>query len=144
MTEKMTFGADEAILSLRAVVFEKGADFTYCNPAWTQEDIASGMTRCLNFHGDEPGCIVGHVLAKLGLTAELARDFTISEGASAYDTCMRLSAEPEFPWEFTIDAINILGTAQGQQDERKIWGFALDKAEERYAEIKNGEAISSE
>lgn len=135
MTEKQKFGADEAILSLRAVVFEKGADYMYCNPAWTQEDITSGITRCLNFHGDEPGCIVGHLLAKLGLTPELARFLQIADGKSAYDSCGLLSGDPDFPWTFTVNAVQILGTAQLHQDDRKTWGFALERAEECYAEI---------
>ena len=139
MSEKQRFGADEAILSLRAVVFEKGADFTYCNPAWTEEDLSTGFTRCLNFHGDEPGCIVGHVLAKLGLTPELARELGIAEGAAVYDACMRLTSELNFPWEFTMSAVNVLGTAQRFQDEHKTWGFALERAEECYAEVKNFE-----
>lgn len=131
---KQTFGADEAILSLRAVVFEKGADFRYCNPSWTEEDITSGITKCLNFHGREPGCIVGHVLAKLGLTAEMANELGIAGGAGAWDACRALGGHDSFPWTFTPEAICVLATAQSHQDERRTWGFALEQAEKSYAE----------
>lgn len=135
MTEKLRFGAEEAIRTLRKVVFEKGADYKYRNPEWTQQDEIDGITICKNFHGDEPGCIVGHVLHTLGLDANTAQRLNIAGGASASESAEVLNFVPEFGWDFTDGAINVLTTAQCVQDNQKTWGESLAKAEEKY--LKN-------
>lgn len=132
MTEKLTFDAQQALGLLRLVVFEKGKDFLYANPDWTHRDLVDNTTKCVNFHGDEPGCIVGHVLSRLGLTAEQAKVLGISGGASAYDSCTALNQDDGFGWEFTDNAVILLTEAQSHQDSRSPWGEALAKAEAEY------------
>lgn len=136
MTEKLIFDAEAAIRTLRLVVFEKGADYTYENPDWTDADRDARNYVCRNFHGTEPGCIVGHVLHRLGLTAELAEKLTIRGSAAACSSCESLNAYEDFSWKFTWGAIEVLTTAQAKQDNRYSWGDALQLAENRFMEVE--------
>lgn len=128
-------GAEEAVSLLRFEVYEKGADHVYANPAWESE--SDPMRSCYNFHGSEPGCIVGHVLHRLGLTAELAEDLRIAGPAGVYDAreaVNTLDAE-KFGFEINQDAANILFSAQAAQDNHFTWGEALAAAEQELVEI---------
>ena len=137
MSERKKFGAAEAIQALRDVVAEKGADFRYSNPEWTKSDLENNTTRCLNFHGKEPGCIVGHVLHRLGVTSERASVLGVQGSASAYDACVQLNVE-DFEWTFTSGAWCVLTEAQAHQDNRHPWGEALAKAEHYFDGLPAG------
>lgn len=128
MTEKRTLDVDGVMGLLRKIVFEKGADFTY-------HKVENSVT-CHNFHGDEPGCIVGHVLVELGLDSSLAQRLRIEGSENAAVSCDRLSRSPEFDWAFDEDTVQVLTVAQVAQDDGKTWGEALGRAESRALEIR--------
>lgn len=99
---------ERALELLREVVAEFGEDHVYDNPDYV--------------HGDQPGCIAGHVYHRAGL--ELAR-LAEREGVVAYAS--------SFLNVVSGDGPRILGAAQRQQDDGKTWGEAL-KAAERAAQ----------
>lgn len=82
---RMTLDADGAIRSLRTVVYEKGADFVY--PGDRLED------QCLNFKDGEASCIVGHVLALLGLTYERAVELGIAGSTDSWGEALEYAEE---------------------------------------------------
>jgi hypothetical protein len=120
MPEKMILDADGAIRALRTVVFEKGADYVY---------PGTSGDKCFNFVDGEPSCIVGSVLALLGLTFEQADRLGVSGSSSAWDTTRELNLDDDFEWTITEQAKQIFGEAQTVQDNRKTWGEALAAAE---------------
>lgn len=119
----MVLTAEGAIGLLRMVVFEKGADFRY-------QKVASpnGYPWCVNFHEGQPSCIVGHVLANLGLTGEDAGRWRVAGDVGVSETFGRLDGT-EFGWTADTDAADILTIAQSQQDNGMTWGEALSAAE---------------
>lgn len=130
MTEKKVVGATKVIELLRAVVAEKGEGFKYSNPEWTH--MENNTMKCFNFHGDEPGCIVGHVLGKLGVTAEMARTVGVAGSSSACNSVWALASDDAFEWRFTPEAMNVLTEAQGHQDSGHSWGESLKVAEKYF------------
>lgn len=110
-----TVTRDDALDLMRAAVTEKGADYVY--PA----DMM-----CTYFSEDAaPACIVGHVFARLGLTAE---DLQYNnEGTGVEDAVLGLQVHhPDF--HVTDDAIAVMAAAQDAQDSRFTWGKALESA----------------
>lgn len=121
----MILDADGAIRCLRTVVFEKGADYVY-------QSGSDGL--CFNFRDGEPSCIVGHVFALLGLTAEKAEELGVDGARSVIPSCQVLS-QSDFDWNFDNNAAEILNTAQGVQDYGWTWGEALAASERLYAQM---------
>ena len=91
---------------LDEAVRAKGEDFVYSSPG----------TICQYLHGTQPGCLVGHVLIRLGASAGM---LSLQEGQPAdqvdYDS-LGLSI-PQ-------NAIDALQKAQTSQDEGDTWGEA--------------------
>jgi len=77
---------------------------------------------CRNFDSrtKEPSCIVGHVLAKLGLTPEQCGQSTV------VSTLSELEAKSDT--RFTVAAAAALAAAQGVQDTGGTWGEAVNAA----------------
>ena len=93
---------------LDAAVREKGEDFVYSPPGeW-------GI--CQYLHGTKPGCLIGHVLIRLGaIPGELALQEGVPANALEYD---RLGLD------IPQNAVEALQAAQDEQDEGETWGEA--------------------
>ena len=91
---------------LDEAVRERGESFVYSPPG----------TICQYLHGTQPGCLVGHVLIRLGaIPGELA----LQEGQPA-DQVDYQSLGLRIP----ENAIDALQAAQIEQDEGRTWGQA--------------------
>lgn len=126
MTDKrMVLDTEGAIRALRTVVFEKGADYVYPG---TPGD------KCFNFVDGEPSCIVGSVLALLGLTFEQADRCGVSGSNDAWDTTRELNRlwDGSFNWVIDEGARLVLAVAQRIQDVRCSWGEALSQVESEF------------
>lgn len=108
------FTDEQVMTTLREVVAEN-PDYVYESPDRTA-DIP-----CLYVHDDKPGCLVGHVLNRLGVELE---DLSEYEGSDA-DKFVR----PGFVSE---RAGRVLQHAQFEQDRGDAWRYALDAAETAY------------
>jgi hypothetical protein len=100
-------------------------DFVYYRP----RDYGN---TCVYFDNNQPSCIVGHVLAELGLTAADVETFN----AEAFLTILGRLEQHGF--RFTEKASDVLFAAQYTQDGAGApddadhsWGEALNKAAER-------------
>lgn len=115
---------DRAKELLAEAVALKGADYVYVNPDGVQ---ASGSFPgdCHYVHGDQPGCIVGHVLHKAGVSLTLLSD---QEGQNSYAVLRNLHRASQVSCEEGVEAL--LGEAQGAQDMAVPWGEAVRQAEE--------------
>lgn len=116
--KRMVLDTEGAIRALRTVVFEKGADYVYPG---TRGD------RCFNFVDGEPSCIVGSVLALLGLTFEQAERLGVSGSRDSWETTKELNdlQDGSFDWVIDEGARLVLSVAQEVQDARSSWGYAL-------------------
>jgi hypothetical protein len=120
MSDRMVLTGEAAVMMLRKVVFEKGADFVYPQAQMGQS--------CVNFTDDgNPSCIVGHVLADLGLTYFQAMEAKIVD-SGVFIVSHALDGM-NFPWEISVPARKVLATAQNFQDAGYTWGDSLAKAE---------------
>ncbi len=100
----------EVAEAVAAVVAETGMDFIYLLPS------SNGI--CQYLHGTKPGCLVGHVLIRLGaIKGELA----LQEGypADALDY-------GQLGLSLSSVAIEALCEAQAVQDAQRTWGEALE------------------
>jgi len=124
-----------ALSVMSKVVDEAGRDHVYVKP-----DVLTG---CRYVHGigssQQPGCLIGHVLHRLGLS--LADLHATDEGgpdggedAAITDYGSRLGLHP-----VTVD---VLAEAQGVQDDGTPWGGAYDDALARLARL-TGMAVTS-
>jgi hypothetical protein len=127
MSEPMVLTPRAAIGLLRMVVHDKGADYVYPR-------VARGLP-CVNFTDDGPSCIVGHVLERIGVTADDAKILGINGEISASESCGRLE-QAEFRWRFASETLDILEVAQMSQDSGGTWGHALARAEEALARLE--------
>lgn len=118
----MILDAKGAIGLLRLVVFEKGADHTYSRVPGSFGPV------CVNFYDGEPSCIVGHVLANLGVSAEKAAEMEVSHNVSVVNVARNLK-RCGYEWEIGEDAVDLLEEAQTLQDNGHTWGEALANAE---------------
>lgn len=123
--KRMVLDTEGAIRALRTVVFEKGADYVY--PGASED-------KCFNFVDGEPSCIVGSVLALLGLTFEEADRLGVSGSSSAWDTTTKLNQlqDGSFDWVIGEGARLVLAMAQEVQDRRNSWGEALSAVESQF------------
>ena len=99
--------ADEALAVLLEVVKAKGTGYVY--PGELRDPFGS----CQYTVNDEPACIVGHVVERLGLPVTSGLRVALVGNRSA-------SVLPGF----TMKAASVLRAAQLAQDERKTWGEA--------------------
>lgn len=77
---------------------------------------------CMYFHGNEPGCLVGHWLAMHGVTAKMVNDLDINAGHSAEYAIRKIGMD------VTDAAVTLLCDAQELQDSKMPWGAALTYA----------------
>lgn len=127
--EKLT--AEQAIEGLRGVVAEFGPNYVY--------PPAAENMYCQYWHGnpdggdlyakDEPGCIVGQVLHRLGWSKEDLQEAN-SCGAINPDWVHLYFAD-----RIEDSAMAVFWAAQRLQDGGKPWGEALAAAEEAYSRI---------
>lgn len=105
------------------------AEIAYANPFRRYESPiknSMGNNVCMYFHGDEPGCIVGHWFAKHGITAELVNTHGINCGVDAASAAITLGIEID------SDALELLAETQNHQDAGMAWELALARAVEAF------------
>jgi len=106
---------NEQVTSLiEAAVVEKGENYIYERPI--------GAEDCLYVHGEQPGCIVGHVLHAAGV--RLAA-LWVREGMSARVLIEELKDQEVI--SMSGEAVVALRRAQQEQDYGGTWGEALQK-----------------
>lgn len=118
------FDRDDVIAALEAVVDEFGPETKYA-------DVFKNVVG-IDFNPDEgceyasqdgqPLCIVGQVIAHLGL------EFPRTWGGSVANGMARRYLDNHFPDQFSEDAIRVLDRAQAMQDAGESWGDALKSA----------------
>jgi len=124
----------ETVKAIALEVIEEeplGRDFVY-----QPHVVADGGPRCryaVSTDGGpaKPDCIVGRVLAKLGVDPEImvftkSGDNTFSTGGAVYmiDDLVRTRKVDEFE----EDALSFLSSLQYKQDDEATWGDAYDVA----------------
>ena len=104
---------------LREFVAER-PDYIYAAPP----NIATLAPRfmCYYVHKDEPGCLIGHVLHKLGIPLEQLKALEHQGAGKVADQCLE---------GISYETRRFLTNAQGAQDEGMTWGAALNQEEER-------------
>lgn len=121
MTEKLVLDAPQAVAMLRKVVYGR-EDYVYVRP--------SNAPYCVNFTDEgQPSCVVGHVLAELGLTFEVAELLEIKGNIAIRSAAGKVNKCPDFGWALTEAAVQVLAAAQLVQDDGRTWGEALGRAE---------------
>lgn len=111
---KITTANETVLATLREVVAES-PDYVYSNPVPSDERPDPDMS-CMYVHGDVPGCLIGHVLHRLGVPlGELAK----REGGAAYIVA------DDFLRGVSGGVLSRLDFAQGAQDSGKTWRDAL-------------------
>lgn len=107
---------EEAVALAEALVEEKGSDFVYQPPT-------PNTGRCYNWHldSDTPGCIVGQILYRHGVSKELLLHFNNSAAESW------LPGQPPIA---SSTAISFLTVLQNRQDIGWTWGAALEEAKQ--------------
>lgn len=115
-----------AVEILDELVEEFGSDYVYNNGLRGQCDYV---------RDGKPSCIVGHVLAKVGVPIERLEvaDTALSGGGMTAATLLRRLAEEEV---LTCDVPTgtLLSEAQYNQDARETWADSV-KAAKRYVRI---------
>jgi hypothetical protein len=128
--ETMHRFTDEQIISTLREVVEENPDYTYRAPADLKDEwenkpaVLAGKAvapDCFYVHGDEPGCIVGHVMNRLGIPLDELREW---EGKGIGSTVPNVGdlVSPNAEWALT--------EAQQVQDAGDPWREALAAAEE--------------
>jgi hypothetical protein len=120
----LTLRLDEVVYDLLDIIEEKGGDYTY-----TQ--FCAGI--CQYFHDEEPGCIVGHLLAKHGITQAFLES---KDGPNVFE--LNASDVTELVDRDVLGVDNktraFLFNLQSKQDKGVTWGeamkFAIDRLEE--------------
>lgn len=121
MTEKLVLDAPQAVAMLRKVVYGR-EDYVYVRP--------SNVPYCVNFTDEgQPSCVVGHVLAELGLTFEVAELLGVESNVAIMSAADKVNECPDFGWTLTEAAVQVLTAAQLVQDDGRTWGEALGRAE---------------
>lgn len=99
--------SEEVVISTLREVAAGRPDYVYERP--------EGGSYCLYVHGDQPGCIVGHVLNRLGVPlAELEK----REGRGAFVVAAEFLHTTGFARE-------VLDVAQALQDRGRTWGESV-------------------
>jgi hypothetical protein len=120
MAVKVT--AEQVLATLREVVAERPT-YVYEAPEGYASETNETSVACFYVHGNTPGCIVGHVLARLGVPLS---DLALVEGRGAYKVA---------DWFLDItdpdgatDVEHVLSVVQMHQDRGDSWGSALEAA----------------
>jgi hypothetical protein len=103
---------------LEAAVNLKGDDY----------EVASGDCVYFAYDSGEPVCMVGHVLAALGVRLDDLRmksEEAMEEWSSDEAPNEKRVGSLALPVQFTEKAMTLLKTAQRRQDEGATWGSAL-------------------
>lgn len=112
---------DEVRRAAEQAVRAEGHDYVYESP--------EGV--CLYSHGDEPGCIVGHIFRNLStdLFAALreAERKMYTDGEPSSFTVGGI--QTYVPVRFSPATMAFLSNLQAEQDDRAEWGRALKEAE---------------
>jgi hypothetical protein len=112
MDTSLTLSFNEVVGDLLEIIEEKGSDYRYEKPG--------GSTHCQYFRGLQPGCIVGHLLAKHGVTYETLGSTNNSKAVSELVDCYVLNIDDKTR-AFLVDV-------QSSQDNGNSWGRAMDLA----------------
>lgn len=99
---------------LDKAIADRGADYVY-----EPDENAAKLGQCNYVHGDQPGCIVGHVLHQFGVSLETLKQ---SEGASARSVLSRVAP---FTNKYVRD---LLADVQDYQDNGYSWGESVRRA----------------
>lgn len=115
MTLKLTY--EQAKADLEALAAER-PDYVYEAPEKEEEDEAP---ICMYFHENAPSCIVGHVMARHGMTQDQLTSFE-NAGTAVYGL-------------FANDTLQVdrktgvmLSRAQAMQDQGSTWGDSVAEA----------------
>ena len=113
---------ERAVELLRKQVEAKGTDYEYEAPA--------SIGRCVYFDNDGcPSCVVGYVLADLGVTLGGVHEIGRDPGSpSDSGNQIAISAVNVDGVQLTSGARHVLATAQRAQDNGQPWGEALNLA----------------
>ena len=114
--------------TIRQVVKEYGEDYVY-PPAQSGDN-------CRYVIDDEPSCLVGVVLARLGVSNTHLKAGDASEGhfgATADDLIPRLQWAGVINFEEPRLVAHALRSAQYAQDVARSWGIALERYENALA-----------
>ena len=112
--------AEKARELLARAVAEKGEDYVY---EWQE---GAYTYACMYFHGDQPGCIIGHLLAYQGVKPEDLGDYNTWDVGTLAEQDLDVGTLAE---QGLIDAplpvVKALAKAQLAQDDGATWGEAL-------------------
>lgn len=127
MTSKVTVPADKVLETLREVVTER-PDYTYQPPEHMVSEDAP--LACFYVHTDAdgnnptPGCLVGAVLNRVGVSLESLAKREGTGAWSAVPALLNLTGHPDAVGE----AIDVLTAVQEHQDNGADWSRALELA----------------
>ena len=108
----MTFTQEQTTTAIRAAVAKRGRNFV-------NDKEIDGIGTCQYVWDGRPSCIVGNVMAYLGMDLDTLSN---NEGDSAHAA---------FSQYFDYDTLWALNLAQEVQDKREPWGAALAAYESR-------------
>lgn len=105
---------------LAEVVALKGEDYVYTTPDGERgsEDM---QPICMYVHGDEPGCIVGHVLNKAGITLSRLREEERNDASGVL-----INLRSDLAYEDGVS--QLFQDVQAMQDRGTPWGRAVRDA----------------
>lgn len=106
--------------ALKAAVAERGEDYIY----------TEHFSGCVYVRNALPACIVGQVLADLGVSVETLARFDNNGGATANQVLYALERGGTLTYDQATS--NALEAAQYHQDKGRAWGHALREAERAY------------
>ncbi len=115
----------EDVVRVAEEVVSTQLDYVYTNPNGLAA-IQQASTDCFYVHGDAPGCVVGHILHRLGVPLE---DLSYYEGLRANSVLLDLGDEEVI--KMPNRAVSLLQCMQGEQDTGKTWGEAYFSALKR-------------
>ena len=106
-----------------------------------EEYVYDNESGCVYFDSDgAPSCLVGHVLAAYGYTAQLFTDNPVlMDGAMCGNSARFEWVTRGIALPFTRAAIGILDYAQTLQDEGLTWGGAYASALALYENMRESE-----
>lgn len=112
---------EKVTVLLHEAVQERGSDYVYRNP--------DGSSDCLYVHGNPdgpaaPGCIVGWVLHKAGISLEVLEQH---EHKPARTVVECLPYDNGIPLRSEDGVTTLLRTVQQWQDRGEPWGSAVSK-----------------
>lgn len=111
---------EQLTAAMREAVAERGADFVYPKgqAGWTYNQYGVSLCRYVRSDVEEPACLIGVVLHKLGVSLGQLSGF---EGDNSYAVVPALF--PDSP----LFLERALAAAQSAQDNGRTWGVALQR-----------------